>query len=1373
MKSTLLLLLTAAQLFAETNLLEDPSLRWALRKVDGALGSVNDLGSGKWRISQDASSGHLLFLNEKNIPIVPGKTYRVAADFLLESPGGSLSIMLSMPGGKRSPYPVSAVKSASGTASLVFTARSDEENLRIHIKAQGEGKYVLRRLSLNILTDREALDIQTALQFRSNEARGPELALYWKPHGHLNVLPGASDLEAEVSPGGGFSCDNADWRAERIRSVEVKWRTYDEGGYLQLDFEGIENGKTNRSFQTASFPPDGRWRTLRFPVAEDSAWRGQIHSLKLSWKSVSLPCRVGLSSIRALSEDNLIPDAENIPAGQTKRIDLMRPRGSYVLAWRSGENPGMKVSWRDRRDQVIGNEELPAGKKELRFSVPELAAFGLLSIGNRSSGYPNIRFLELPEQDPPPSAWQGYWIWSRAGTGPNDTTVWFRKEFSLSSEALEARVLATGDDRCSLFVNGREMPVTEDWTKPGLLDLTGALRVGKNELLLKVRNVGAWGGALLNLFIRQKSGETFFINTDEAWTCREGGEDPRGDISGKVVLVGKVPCAPWGTRMSYTYIGPRGTLSVQPLSDNRFQISILQSPAVDTDRLEVQIRLPDGQMKHSVIAIEPSLGKWKSGSSLVVRFRLAEQVAETPGASQIFLDSRYLEIFGTSLIGETSVSRRTPRPLSRMEIVGAGERPWFVVNGVRSPPIYLDLPASYMDAPDEKSYLIRNALVGGMNVVRIPLNLNRFWPQKDRIDFSSLDRAMEALFREAPAAGVMFQAATYMPGWWLKENPDEATAFFGGEKINPSEDFQSLASKKWLTDLKVIMDAFINHIKTSPYAGRVLGVAPTDGVTFENMWSHGRGHPARAWSDYSPAAIKSYRDFLQNKYQTDLALGNAWKGHAVSLANVLPPEPSRLDASSVVNLLDPEKDRDLIDYFVWRNETVASTILANTALVKKASEGNWSAGSYYGYLLMFSRMYHHLQDGGHLRINRVASAPSVDFVYAPTLYQWRRLGLADSPMQPAEAFSSHGKLVIAEMDLRTFSEPADYESVNGKMNTVEQTLGVMDRTFGMLLARGMGGHWMEMNERWFREPVILDLIKSQMDFYRSLPLTPKGSTPREVCVVSDEDSAFYSKNNAGDGIHQLLMAEFLRRLPEAGSAFRHVLLADFLELGRIPAHKLYIFNNTLVIGAADREKIFLRLQKEKAQALWLYAPGVFFPEKGPDAASIENLLGISFSAWNDKTELRMELSDKLKKEVPGISSVRSGIATGPWYFPVSGFEETLAATPDGKPALVRWSKKEVTHTFAAVPNLPPALVRWIALRAGVWCYQNGEDPIHAGNDFVVLHAKTGGIKSLKLPESFRARAVIGPLSGNWKSGQTWEAVAGRTYGFLIESEKGD
>ncbi len=1245
------------------NLLKNKNIKWGIRLVHGAAGSFGPAADMSQKVVKSNGKGYVFFINETNIKLVPGKTYEASVYFKTGSKSIKGKIMISMPGGKRTPYPVSAWAAPvanSAKADIIFKAGPDEKFLRLHLVLEGTGAVIVDRVTL-----KEVLPLnEKALVWN-----GSMLKRAWRPFGLYKKSASDDYLSAVVMPNGGFYNDAIDWSAAKIKAVEIAFRAFDEGGYVQLQWSATDGGKKYKGELTRSIPPDGAWNTLVFDVGRERNWKGTVKELRVSWHQLYAPCKVELKRVEALPLANIIPKARSAAAGQSLKVNMLKPRGEYSLQWVNGKNPGLSLEIYDYNKKQLKTVKLPARKNKIKFKSPEMAAYAMIKAHGKSTGFPLLKLEKLKPLNRPEYWWEANWIWSRNGTGPSDY-VWFTKSFDLNTAPELAEMLFTGDDDVQVFVNGKLFHGNREWSVPTKADITKALHAGSNRIVVRVQNYEAWGGLLLELFAEDGKGQGTRICTDKSWLCHEGGKTQPSGIGSKVHVFGMPPVPPWGSLVHYSYIGPRP--------------------------------VPSGAVKKV--------------------YRLNKPVA-------------------------------VKLKLAKVRVAGAGKRAWIMINGKRFAPIYFDLP-HYSSDPESKIFYLKNAVKSDARIIRTGFDMRKMWLGPDKFDFSKFDKAMNILLANAPDRYVLTVVSSYMPGWWLQKYPDEATKFYGNVKPNINNDFQSLGSKKWLVDISVAYRKLIEHIKRQPYASRIIGMCPADGSTWEWMWSHGRGHRGRTYSGYSVAAINSFREFLRKKY-----------GDRELFKTIMPPTPKRLDSASVVNMLDPQRDQDLIDWFEYRNETVSDDIIHLCRTIKEASGNNWISGTYYGYLIMFSRMYFHLQDGGHLGINKIAKSPYVDFVFGPTMYHWRRLGMSDSPMQPSEAFTSHGKLVICELDYRVFPEPTDYERRNGKVDTVEQSAAMMNRGLAMILTRGLGGHYMELHERWFHEPVLLKMIKDQLELYRSLPVKPHGYIPVDVCVVSDEVSPLYVKNNMGDGIHVAMISELLKRIREAGFAYRHVLLTDLLSPGLLPAHKFYILTNTMMLSKRQRIELKERFKKENASVLFLYAPGAFYPDSGPAAANVDDILGMKTRMLKNKQTMMMKVDRNF-----GGMEVFCGTSTGPWFPLIGGYDMVLGRAPNGD--VLAGGRRDGNRIiwFSTVPNLPPVLLRKLASRAGAWIYTNSDDPLHAGNDFLFLHTKTAGEKVFNLSKGLKAKAVIGPYRGTVDSGRKWQAESGITYGFLLEKK---
>lgn len=111
------------------------------------------------------------------------------------------------------------------------------------------------------------------------------------------------------------------------------------------------------------------------------------------------------------------------------------------------------------------------------------------------------------------------WIWRQRVDASANEVCFFRKEFVVGFSADRAELTAVGDDEIRVFLNGREVARSADWKKPVKVDVTGALREGKNVLAMRGKNGNAPGpaAALARLEVRSPNNFGLFIVTDMSW----------------------------------------------------------------------------------------------------------------------------------------------------------------------------------------------------------------------------------------------------------------------------------------------------------------------------------------------------------------------------------------------------------------------------------------------------------------------------------------------------------------------------------------------------------------------------------------------------------------------------------------------------------------------------------------------------------------------------------------------------------------------------------------------------------------------------------------------------------------------------------------
>lgn len=142
------------------------------------------------------------------------------------------------------------------------------------------------------------------------------------------------------------------------------------------------------------------------------------------------------------------------------------------------------------------------------------------------------------------------WIWYPETPVASDATRYFRKTFEITERIRRARVLVTGDDAFTLWLNGREVakggqPILRE------VDVTPLMRPGRNVLAASVFNAIAPAGLLLELRIEDPQGRVQKVFSDDSWRCSTQ-EFSRWQETGyddsqwaQAVIQGDVFAGPW------------------------------------------------------------------------------------------------------------------------------------------------------------------------------------------------------------------------------------------------------------------------------------------------------------------------------------------------------------------------------------------------------------------------------------------------------------------------------------------------------------------------------------------------------------------------------------------------------------------------------------------------------------------------------------------------------------------------------------------------------------------------------------------------------------------------------------------------------------
>ncbi|MEX1094613.1 MAG: c-type cytochrome [Planctomycetales bacterium] len=139
------------------------------------------------------------------------------------------------------------------------------------------------------------------------------------------------------------------------------------------------------------------------------------------------------------------------------------------------------------------------------------------------------------------------WIW-----GAEDGRNYFlRTEFA--GGAKSGRLLATGDNRMTVFLNGKQVATGSEWQQPVQADVSRVLEKEKNELLVEAVNEGGPAGFSLKLVLTLEDGSKKYVVTDKTWQAAEKKDAEKWD---PIRALGPMGSGPWGNVFANAFSRP-------------------------------------------------------------------------------------------------------------------------------------------------------------------------------------------------------------------------------------------------------------------------------------------------------------------------------------------------------------------------------------------------------------------------------------------------------------------------------------------------------------------------------------------------------------------------------------------------------------------------------------------------------------------------------------------------------------------------------------------------------------------------------------------------------------------------------------------------
>jgi putative heme-binding domain-containing protein len=174
-----------------------------------------------------------------------------------------------------------------------------------------------------------------------------------------------------------------------------------------------------------------------------------------------------------------------------------------------------------------------------------------------------------PEREPgAPSATGPLWIWT--SEDEEASRAWLRREFELASLPARAELSGSADDAAALYLNGELVAEAVDWEEPFRVDVTRALRAGRNVLAAACRNHGGPGALWCELVLTLADGTERRLASDAAFraTARElpgWNELDVGSGWSRAHEIGPLGVEPWGEQTEFVDGTPGSALPAEEL----------------------------------------------------------------------------------------------------------------------------------------------------------------------------------------------------------------------------------------------------------------------------------------------------------------------------------------------------------------------------------------------------------------------------------------------------------------------------------------------------------------------------------------------------------------------------------------------------------------------------------------------------------------------------------------------------------------------------------------------------------------------------------------------------------------------------------------
>jgi len=618
--------------------------------------------------------------------------------------------------------------------------------------------------------------------------------------------------------------------------------------------------------------------------------------------------------------------------------------------------------------------------------------------------------------------------------------------------------------------------------------------------------------------------------------------------------------------------------------------------------------------------------------------------------------------------------------------------PTLLVNSKPVPPlmVFVNLVGEKREAGMS---IIRRAAQAGVHLVSFVVHRFPWAPPGEVPSYRPFEEQIDMILQENPRALLLPRfGLTYVPDWWVRQNPEEMMLYDNGER-----GYVSVASERWRREAGDALRQLVNHLETR-YGDHILGYHPCGQNTGEWFYD-------RAWEGLLPSFEKP--------------MENAFRRYLRDRDTTLPTAEQR-KAKGKGAFLHPAIQRGLYRFWRFQQEVMVEPLEKFARIIKEETGKRKLVVLFYGYTFELSALPGGPAVSGHLALERLLRCPDVDILCSPISYFDRQAGGAGGFMAPVDSVQLHGKLWLNEDDTRTYlSKPEDNY---GRTETLAETLAVHQRNFAHIVTRGAACWWMDlMGAGWLDSAEIWENLVKLVKVYEDILPNRKPYQP-EMAVVVDEASLCHLAY--GNSITLPLLSQMRYELYRIGAPIGFYLLSDVCS-GKVEHAKMYLMLNAFAPTEKQRHAL-KELTRKGKMVVWFYAPG-YIRGHSASAGHIGDLIGIrvvekeeipSGTAHTQPViSLRRRGVDLQQQEEFGVKEPHS-----PGFVVQDASALTLATfTATGEVAVAMKRIGRGWSVYFGTRRAGVHLLRALAKKAGVHLYTS-DDILMSGNRILAVHA---------------------------------------------------